>query len=1259
MAEVVGLVAAVVQLVDVTKKTITFIESVKDASQDRLKVGREASGLLPLLYDLESEVSVNKNEEWSRCVRSLAMEHGPIGQLREALEQLAEKLKPRTGLKGTLRAFVWTLDKTHTQEILGKIERVKTRVSLALQGDTFKLLQAINADIAVIAGIDNRVSVLTSDIGKLRTDGELQQRENILDWLSPLNFFQTQQDTFARREDGTGQWFIESAVFQDWLSSTNRTLCCTGIPGAGKSILTSVVIDFLRARYTEQKFVGVAAIYCNFKERVSQTPENLLAGCSAQLVGQILPESLVKYHRVHSAQKTRLTWKEMIQIFEDIVRKLDIAYLIVDALDECSEDVRDQLLTFFQTLASNTRLMVTTRHNEEITYGFHNSLMIEIRASVGDLQRYVASRVKSNRRLSGHVRSNGPLKKHICDRVASKAEGMFLAAKLHVDALSTKTNIKQLKKALDNLSTNVNELYDDAIARIESQNHDYRTLADKALRWVAYAFRPLPVEALQEAVAIELVEPRDQQSDDEGIQDFDDEAIHSISSILDVCAGLLVHDEISGLVRLVHYTAQDYFDAHAGSKFEKGHTSIAKECVTYLSYECFQNPEESSSELEISENSDASSDDAVAGSVSASEESRCYYLFDYATAFWAQHATTKELPVEIRRFLARKPRICLLTTSKYDLYASLRGPSRNIRFLEVRHGCEIAAFYGIHDELETLCSRIKEAEVLHDLCNSSFNLAVSNGQARSIEILLDYGANINSEDKDGRTALLTASEAGNLNLMHLLLDKGFDKEARSSTGRNALLRAVEESHESCVLGLLERGADVNSKDLQGMTALHVAAYGGKIRLLNILLSRGIDQDAQDQRGETALLRAVLGSHKSCVLALLDHGADINRTDSRGTTALHVVSICDDLYLLNVLLARGSNADAKNDRGKTPLFTAVENDHEHCMLALIRHGADVNIQDNTGLSVLHIASAKGTLTSVAELANHAATISMRSRAVCSLKFLKSPELPSHTPHTFFQFEVDDRIFYHITRVATLHAPQMLKSTLQLCERAEEARVWRNGVTALDLALLREHEEVIRLLRSLTPAMGEDVSVSFDSYLLDLLEVTSIEEARRQLDARMARNARVIMLDLVARLCAGRGVTSTDEMWKEVDRKIFAEKEGFKDGLSRDTARKACLGELLSIPSNRQYWEETVGLPGAEATNMYESKEEAINEYLYMLRGLVSDEDFWKEVDRRLFAEKPAIKDGAVKEDALSQDHSKDNTLSPITSLENGNLTSTTE
>lgn len=57
----------------------------------------------------------------------------------------------------------------------------------------------------------------------------VQQRQEILHWLSPLFFFKTQQDTFARRVEGTGQWLIDLPVFQDWLIGNKRTLCCPGI----------------------------------------------------------------------------------------------------------------------------------------------------------------------------------------------------------------------------------------------------------------------------------------------------------------------------------------------------------------------------------------------------------------------------------------------------------------------------------------------------------------------------------------------------------------------------------------------------------------------------------------------------------------------------------------------------------------------------------------------------------------------------------------------------------------------------------------------------------------------------------------------------------------------------------------------------------------------------------------------------------------------------------------------------------------------
>ena len=76
----------------------------------------------------------NQTEPWFEGIKSLAVENGPLDQLREALEQLAKKLKPRTGVKGVTRAWIWTLDKNYCDEILKKVERLKSRINLALQG---------------------------------------------------------------------------------------------------------------------------------------------------------------------------------------------------------------------------------------------------------------------------------------------------------------------------------------------------------------------------------------------------------------------------------------------------------------------------------------------------------------------------------------------------------------------------------------------------------------------------------------------------------------------------------------------------------------------------------------------------------------------------------------------------------------------------------------------------------------------------------------------------------------------------------------------------------------------------------------------------------------------------------------------------------------------------------------------------------------------------------------------------------------------
>jgi hypothetical protein len=76
-----------------------------------------------------------------------------------------------------------------------------------------------------------------------------QEHHAILDWLTPIDYASQQNDYLTRRQPGTGQWLLDSAEYQIWVPTSQQTLFCPGIPGAGKTILTSIVIDHLSTRF--------------------------------------------------------------------------------------------------------------------------------------------------------------------------------------------------------------------------------------------------------------------------------------------------------------------------------------------------------------------------------------------------------------------------------------------------------------------------------------------------------------------------------------------------------------------------------------------------------------------------------------------------------------------------------------------------------------------------------------------------------------------------------------------------------------------------------------------------------------------------------------------------------------------------------------------------------------------------------------------------------------------------------------------------
>lgn len=155
----------------------------------------------------------------------------------------------------------------------------------------------------------------------------------------------------------------------------------------------------------------------------------------------------------------------------------------------------------------------------------------------------------------------------------------FLLAKLHIDTLALEEpTAGHIKRALQNLPPGLDEIYGQAMIRIQSQGGGSRELAMKILSWIVHARRVLSTAELQHAVAVEP-----------GKFKLNQDLIPNLDIIGSICAGLIAMDLESHAVRLVHYTAQEYFDRRQGYWFPDAETHIATTCITYLSFNVFNN----------------------------------------------------------------------------------------------------------------------------------------------------------------------------------------------------------------------------------------------------------------------------------------------------------------------------------------------------------------------------------------------------------------------------------------------------------------------------------------------------------------------------------------------------------------------------------------------------------------------------------------------------------------------------------------------
>ena len=122
--------ASIIAILQLSSKVLGYLNDVKDASKDRAKCAVEAANLNNLLTALRFRLEEgDSSTPWYTAVRVLATENGPLDQFKQALEQLQKKMTGRG------KILVWKFKKEEIASILGRMERLKTLVVVALQMD--------------------------------------------------------------------------------------------------------------------------------------------------------------------------------------------------------------------------------------------------------------------------------------------------------------------------------------------------------------------------------------------------------------------------------------------------------------------------------------------------------------------------------------------------------------------------------------------------------------------------------------------------------------------------------------------------------------------------------------------------------------------------------------------------------------------------------------------------------------------------------------------------------------------------------------------------------------------------------------------------------------------------------------------------------------------------------------------------------------------------------------------------------------------
>ena len=464
-----------------------------------------------------------------------------------------------------------------------------------------------------------------------------------------------------------------------------------------------------------------------------------------------------------------------------------------------------------------------------------------------------------------------------------------------------------VRRTLGELPETLDETYERILKEIKKPN---RAHARRVLQCLVVAIRPLDVTELAEVLAVDFddAEGMPKLKPDWRWEDQEQALLIACSSLISI-----IETGDSRVVQFSHFSVKEYLTSSrltAASRetsdyhidLETAHTTLAQACLCVLLH--------------------------IEGHTTSSHP-----LAQYAARNWTIHTQFEDVSSRLQKgmedfFDPDKPHfklwrtLCDIDTEPDSgttffvfkvpsksaasplYYAALCGFHDLVKHLIIKYPQNVSAHggYYVRPLVAALAGKhFRTAELLRHngadphcrgrVMMTPLHSAAYYGDLEVVQKLIEYDADINAKDINGRTPLHLASEGihlKNRTVLQLLLEHGADINARAEGGSTPLHTASIFDAVDVARLLLVRGAEVNAREANGLNPLHAAAKFGAPNVACLLLERGAEVNARDADGLTPLHTGSKFGAPEVVRLLLDHGADIKAEDIRGRTALQVV-----------------------------------------------------------------------------------------------------------------------------------------------------------------------------------------------------------------------------------------------------------------------------------------------------------------------------------------------------------------------------------